>query len=71
MGREIDTKLVKEFKEMGNIDLCGEKGEFHTFVYEGPISKNPVKFITGDKVLKDTHCFLELLPQKKEVIRNF
>ncbi len=65
LGREIDAKLVKEFKEMGNIDLCGEKGEFHTFVYDGPLFNKPVEFIAGEKILKDKHWFLEVLPKER------
>jgi len=61
LGREIDERLVEEIKATGNIDLCGEKGEYHTFVYDGPIFKKPVEFMMGRKRLKDRHWFLELL----------
>jgi len=43
IGRDIDRKFIKELETMGNIDLCGEKGEFHTFVYDGPIFKKRVE----------------------------
>ncbi|MGE5396803.1 MAG: diphthine--ammonia ligase [Chitinophagales bacterium] len=36
------------------IDPCGENGEFHTFVYDGPIFKQKVGFIIGEKVLRDS-----------------
>lgn len=62
LGREIDEKFVEYLKALGNIDLCGERGEYHTFVYDGPIFKKSVKFIIGKKVLKDKHWFLEFLP---------
>ena len=65
LGREVNSGLIKEFKKMGNIDLCGEKGEFHTFVYDGPIFKNPVRFITGKKALKDNHWFLTVNPDRQ------
>ena len=61
LGREIDEKLIKDLHAIGNIDLCGEKGEFHSFVYNGPLFKRPVEFITGKKTLKDKHWFLELV----------
>ncbi len=60
LGREIDAGLMKEFEAMGNIDPCGENGEFHTFVYDGPLFKKPVVFAIGEKILKYKHCFLEL-----------
>lgn len=61
LGREIDERLIKDLQAIGNIDLCGEKGEFHSFVYNGPLFKSPVEFITGKKTLKDKHWFLELV----------
>jgi len=61
IGREIDDRFIKDLKAIGNIDLCGEKGEFHTFVYDGPIFKKPVKFVTGKKMLKDNRWFLEVI----------
>jgi uncharacterized protein (TIGR00290 family) len=60
LGRRIDRKLVKELKAIGIADLCGEKGEYHTFVYDGPIFKDPVEFTTCEKTLKDKHWFLKL-----------
>jgi len=60
LGRGIDRKLVKELKAIGNIDLCGEKGEYHTFVYDGPIFTGPLEFTVGEKTLKDKHWFLKL-----------
>lgn len=61
LGREIDSKFVKELKAIGNIDLCGENGEFHTYVYDGPLFKRPVKFMKRNTILKDGHWFLELI----------
>ncbi|MFH1564155.1 MAG: diphthine--ammonia ligase [Nitrospirota bacterium] len=60
LGRQIDKEFVAELKALGNIDLCGEDGEFHSFVYDGPIFKHPVKWTVGKKVLKDNHWFLEI-----------
>lgn len=60
LGRKIDNDFVKEIKALGNIDLCGEKGEFHTFVYNGPIFKKQVEFSIGKKMSKDKHWLLEL-----------
>ena len=42
IGRSIDEKFIKDLKTMDNIDLCGERGEYHTFVFNGPIFKKPV-----------------------------
>lgn len=60
LGRKIDKKFVADLEAMNHIDLCGEKGEYHTFVFEGPIFKEPVKFTAGRKVLRDRNWFLEI-----------
>lgn len=60
LGREIDTCLMKKFEGMSNIDPCGENGEFHTFVYDGPLFTEKVKFNKGNKMLRDDRWFLEV-----------
>lgn len=61
LGREVDYKFIEDLKALGNIDLCGEKGEYHTFVYDGPIFREPVKFTKNKKVLKGKNWFLEIM----------
>ncbi len=60
LGRKIDAKFVDDLRKLGDIDLCGEKGEFHTFVYDGPLFNKPVNFRTGKKISGDKHWFLEI-----------
>ncbi|WP_010134728.1 Dph6-related ATP pyrophosphatase [Ochrovirga pacifica] len=50
VGRVIDEKFIEDLPE--NVDVCGEHGEFHTFVFDGPIFKHPVSFTIGEKVYK-------------------
>lgn len=62
-GRVIDHQFVNDLPE--NVDPCGENGEFHTFVFDGPIFNIPVAFEVGEKVNrsykpakdKDDNCF--------------
>jgi uncharacterized protein (TIGR00290 family) len=61
LGREIDDKFIKDLSAIGNVDLCGEKGEFHTFTYDGPLFKEKVKFKKGNKTLRDGRWFLEVM----------
>jgi len=61
LGRQINHEFIRDLKTIGNIDPCGERGEYHTFVYDGPIFKKPVQFIIGEKVLKDKRWFLDIL----------
>jgi uncharacterized protein (TIGR00290 family) len=50
VGRVIDKDFINDLPK--NVDVCGENGEFHTFVFDGPIFKNPIAFEIGEKVLK-------------------
>ncbi len=45
-GRLVDMEFIKSLP--ANVDPCGENGEFHTFVYDGPNFKEPVTFKVGD-----------------------
>ncbi|TGN13366.1 diphthine--ammonia ligase [Leptospira ilyithenensis] len=49
-GREIDRDFLKDLPE--NVDPCGENGEYHSFVYDGPIFKTPIRFSLGESVYK-------------------
>ncbi len=50
VGRVLDEQFIKDLPS--GIDVCGENGEFHTFVYDGPIFEYPIEFKVGEKVLK-------------------
>lgn len=50
VGRNIDQSFIDDLPD--GIDICGENGEFHTFVYDGPIFTEPVSFEIGEKVLR-------------------
>lgn len=49
-GRVIDYNFLKDLPD--NVDPCGENGEFHTFVYDGPIFRQPVIFNKGEIVYR-------------------
>lgn len=49
-GRIIDEDFIKDLP--ANVDVCGENGEFHTFVFDGPVFKAPVGFTKGEIVHK-------------------
>jgi uncharacterized protein (TIGR00290 family) len=50
VGRIIDEQFIKDLPD--NVDVCGENGEFHTFVFDGPLFNHPIDFSIGEKVLK-------------------
>lgn len=51
VGRDYDRTLLDDLPQ--NVDPCGERGAFHTFVYDGPIYQNPVRLKKGEKVLRE------------------
>ncbi|NMM49499.1 Dph6-related ATP pyrophosphatase [Marinigracilibium pacificum] len=46
LGRDIDVDFLNDLPE--NVDPCGENGEFHTLIYDGPIFKKPLEITTGE-----------------------
>jgi len=68
LGREINYGLISEIKKK-NICCCGENGEFHTFVYDGPIFKKKIIINETKKILKEgfwKHWFLDIKKYKIE-----
>ena len=59
-GREYDDTLLAELP--CGCDPCGENGEFHSFVYDGPIFTFPVKIARGECVTRDGFRFADLIP---------
>lgn len=59
LGRIFDKSLIKEFEELG-IDACGENGEFHTVVIDGPIFKEPLKLKQKEIIQIDKYWMLDL-----------
>ncbi len=68
LEKDLSIELLNTLPEQ--VDICGENGEYHTFVYDGPIFHHPVKFEVGAIVEKAyTHsgieypyAFLDLIP---------
>jgi uncharacterized protein (TIGR00290 family) len=62
IGREINLPLIEELKKKG-ICPCGENGEYHTLVIDGPIFKKRLQIIESSPILKDgfwKHWFLDI-----------
>ncbi|MCX8205351.1 MAG: adenine nucleotide alpha hydrolase [Candidatus Nezhaarchaeota archaeon] len=64
VGRELDEEFVESLPE--NADPCGERGEYHTFVYEGPVFAKPIPVRAEEVVEKEVegkrfyYCDLQL-----------
>ena len=57
LGEDFNELFLAEIKN--NIDPCGERGEFHTLVYDGPLFKQPLKFKLGKKILKNGNYYID------------
>jgi uncharacterized protein (TIGR00290 family) len=59
LGKTLNDELIEEFRILG-IDLCGEAGEYHTIVTDGPIFKKPLHIKHGKQVLRDGYWFSDI-----------
>lgn len=51
LGKELNREIIDDIKSTGS-DACGENGEYHTFVVDGPLFKNRIDF-TNEGIVKD------------------
>lgn len=61
LGRSIDKKFIEELGPQ--VDPCGEKGEFHTLVVDGPMFRKPIKIVESEDIFKENfgkHWFLDI-----------
>jgi uncharacterized protein (TIGR00290 family) len=58
-GRELEESFFRDLPD--GVDPCGENGEFHTFVYDGPIFSSPIALQRGEVVERDGFYFCDLL----------
>lgn len=61
-GREFDAQLLSELP--GSADPCGENGEFHSFVYAGPMFRRAIPVVLGEIVEREQFVYADLLPRK-------
>jgi uncharacterized protein (TIGR00290 family) len=60
-GRGYDDALLRDLPKC--VDPCGENGEFHTFVYAGPLFTEPIAFQRGETVLREGRfSYCDLVP---------
>jgi uncharacterized protein (TIGR00290 family) len=71
VGEELGNEFIKSLPP--HVDCCGENGEFHTFVYDGPLFSMPIHFNKGEIISRplslsavaenpQTFCFIDLIP---------
>jgi len=60
-GREFDAQLLSDLP--ASADPCGENGEFHSFVYAGPMFERPVAIEVGEIVTRDQFVYADLIAE--------
>jgi uncharacterized protein (TIGR00290 family) len=60
-GRPYDKELLAELP--AGVDPCGENGEFHTFVWAGPIFSRAIDCEVGERVVRDAFVFADVVEQ--------
>ncbi len=64
LGRKMDRDFMAHLDKLSKtkeITLCGEAGEYHTIVIDGPIFKKRLEIVKTDKVQRNEHIFLDIL----------
>ena len=61
-GRELDKEFFHDLPK--SVDPCGENGEFHTFVFDGPIFASPVPVRICEVLERDSFIYCDLLPKE-------
>jgi uncharacterized protein (TIGR00290 family) len=59
-GRRFDMEFLSGLPD--GADPCGENGEFHSFVYAGPMFESEIAVIPGETVIRDHFAFADLVP---------
>lgn len=62
LGRELDGRLAAELESEPDVDCCGERGEYHSFAWDGPLFDRPVAYRRGGEIEIQGHRLLDLLP---------
>jgi uncharacterized protein (TIGR00290 family) len=60
VGRDFDARLLSDLPPA--VDPCGENGEFHTFVYAGPMFRHPLAVNVGEITERDGFVFADVIP---------
>lgn len=67
LGRRINKEFMadmQKYQQSHDVDLCGENGEYHTFVVDGPPFKQRISIDPGDKVLSEGYWFQAIIKAK-------
>jgi diphthine-ammonia ligase len=60
VGRIIDQSFLEDISRLPNVDACGENGEYHSVVVDGPLFKRPIEIIKAESVLRGNYWFYDI-----------
>lgn len=60
IGHKVDNRLMEYLKKKPGVDVCGENGEYHTFVVGGPLFKGKIDINETQITERDDHWFLDI-----------
>ena len=66
LGRKVDKSFVNDLMKLGGVDPCGELGEYHTYVTDGPSFKRRIEILESEKILRNGYWYLDVT--KYEVV---
>ena len=64
-GRFFDQEFLSELPS--NVDPCGENGEFHSFVFDGPMFSEAIKISVGKIIERDGFVFADVMEADKSL----
>jgi diphthine-ammonia ligase len=68
LGRKLDRGFVADLAREKGVTPCGEAGEYHTLVIDGPLFKRKIRIVEASPVLKDGYCLLDI--KRAELVPN-
>lgn len=60
LGRQVDAGFLSDLLALGKVDPEGERGEYHTFVLDGPLFRRRIAVLETGRVLRDGRWFLDI-----------
>jgi uncharacterized protein (TIGR00290 family) len=63
LGRKVDRRFLADLKRLaprGEVDVCGERGEYHTLVLDGPLFGKRLEVTPGTRTLRNGYWFLDI-----------
>lgn len=64
IGKKIDRAFISDIQKLTDVDVCGENGEYHTMVINGPLFKKKIEITKSEPILREGYWFLDIQEYK-------